>query len=1246
MAPIQMNSIRQQSKMLCQLFSLSDFTSMLGQRDLFSEKSNFEDYVKHGFFHPFRRQDIDFFHRGHMLLLLRLKYCSDLHYQPLIMKGCDVEDIMSRRVFLSELEAEQIADDIERVEQFFAWLQGDNAGTPNIQNAVHTKALVDLMLDILDPHGFYETLHSDNSMGVLGLIHELITIQSEITAIVGIASDAGISVPNVQYVFERKRSIDEKKALLLPFHSPFLAIPTRDVMVEERLEFMDKRNRLLADGKYRELVDFYESNIYLFEPEVERHAAVCACLGHIYGDLLHDSAKAAEAFGEAIEYDSGNEDAFREISRHLRAAEKWDELVVLLSNHWDTIDDTDKRCELILECARIQAFKCQNVHEAIGLYERCLLEGHPGNEFDDIYKIIVGLMDECTDLERLRALVTLSMHITNFPQCDKVESLLKKWSDTNETTGTCLVRLVEAGILSYKGDQSGALESLRDAISESPNNTLIDGVLLRIARKTATVAEFRSVIDDLESESLSSSDLATLWLRIARVLAKLHTQDTLALEYAERAVNTHVDFADAIDFCYELAKRIQLPERALIYATLKCAREKDSTKKAEWEKTCNDLKKSLNNDADKLLSAYETLLQFDAVKNETGDDLKELILSVSDDKAITILQRIESIGMSSGMTGLVGDLYRSVLERDIDDEQKKNVLERYVGFLYGQIANIDIDLFISAHAQLYVLVPSDRLFTMIKTVAKDNIGAIRKWTGALEDALPDIEDTNRIVKIHMALAGCYQSILKDPEKTAESFACILKLAPDNAPIFKCCYNAYERLERYYDCVEIARNFPHENLSEQECLTYSVKSLNHALIHLLDVDAMQYFIDLIAREDEAVIPEVLTQLVDKAKAADVDMSQLVCFLEQIEKNSAGRTALSMRLTRAGLLVELGRTDEALPLLDEDTYAAAKDTPIFSDGIAIVQTLDTSDAECKKVFNRWNGIVSIAPAPKAIDENDWISRAAQDGIVSEVEAAIATLSADEKTRICLRLGAAAESAQAIANAEEFYKRAFAYTQNFELLEFYRRNRHFKRALKILRFKLAKAPEAAKNGVKLELAMVYDQLGDFQNSVAVLDDILANRDGLDKATVLAVMRQKAADLGALGHQDEAADVLAAASAEADDDTRNEIDIDRCLLMRENAHDDALKLYQSLCARNLQSEKMDLLSLCFDIDAGNYEDARKKIDTLANSANLIIRIPALEKCIQLQQKCGDDEDAIRKTAQRLLEIAPDSVIANQVLA
>ena len=110
--------------------------------------------------------------------------------------------------------------------------------------------------------------------------------------------------------------------------------------------------------------------------------------------------------------------------------------------------------------------------------------------------------------------------------------------------------------------------------------------------------------------------------------------------------------------------------------------------------------------------------------------------------------------------------------------------------------------------------------------------------------------------------------------------------------------------------------------------------------------------------------------------------------------------------------------------------------------------------------------------------------------------------------------------------------------------------------------------------------------------------------------------------------------------------IDIDRCLLMRENAHDDALKLYQSLCARNLQSEKMDLLSLCFDIDAGNYEDARKKIDTLANSANLIIRIPALEKCIQLQQKCGDDEDAIRKTAQRLLEIAPDSVIANQVLA
>ena len=37
-----------------------------------------------------------------------------------------------------------------------------------------------------------------------------------------------------------------------------------------------------------------------------------------------------------------------------------------------------------------------------------------GNDFDNLYRIIAGLMDDYTDLEKIRAIVTLTLHIVNY----------------------------------------------------------------------------------------------------------------------------------------------------------------------------------------------------------------------------------------------------------------------------------------------------------------------------------------------------------------------------------------------------------------------------------------------------------------------------------------------------------------------------------------------------------------------------------------------------------------------------------------------------------------------------------------------------------------------------------------------------------------------------------------------------------------------------------------------------------------
>ena len=265
---------------------------------------------------------------------------------------------------------------------------------------------------------------------------------------------------------------------------------------------------------------------------------------------------------------------------------------------------------------------------------------------------------------------------------------------------------------------------------------------------------------------------------------------------------------------------------------------------------------------------------------------------------------------------------------------------------------------------------------------------------------------------------------------------------------------------------------------------------------------------------------------------------------------------------------------------------------------------------------------------------------------IDNALKTLTPEAQTELCLKLGALFESKNLIPKAEDFFKRAFATTQSYELLEFYKRNRLFKRAIKIMNFKIQRTPEENKTNARLELAMLYEQCGNFKNSVLVLDDILIQKDTLEKPVYIAILRQKAADLMANERRDEAIAALTQASNDADLKQKEEIDIDRCLLMRETVPADAKKLQQSLMLRGAKSEKMVLLNACFDIDAEKYNEALTKIDALLKSDNPILKISALEQKLRLQTKRNDAQDAVKETAKQLLQLSPEHPSALAVLA
>ncbi len=1260
---LYMTKVREQAKTLCETYDRDSFDAMLKRRGLERITPYIDTYQKNQWLTPIDINGKKRFHRGHMLILLRLSSCNDMHYTAGIQDSFDFEDVMSRRVQMCEYEAINVRDDAQRIEQLFTWLWGDDSKAFDPTNAVHTKAIIDLSLDRLDPDGFYENLNIAEGNGTFKLIHDLINMQTEIGTLVGMASDTGATIPNVQYIFDRQRRSDEIEELMLPMKSPFLAVPTRDMMVDERLDFIRQRNTLLIEKKYEELIELYDTHLYLYESDVEKHSELCVCMGHIFGDLIKDSERAAAAFQEALEYDSGNTEAFSEVSHHLREAEKWPELVELLSNHWDSIDDPQKRCSLILECAQVQAFKCQNIDEALGLYERCILEGHSGNTFDDLYKIIVGLMDNCTQLQKLRALVSLSLHVVNFAQCDKVESLLHTFDDVSEPLGMCLKRLVSSGIQSFKGDQPLALEVLREAIGFAPNNNLIDGMLLRIASKMKSNNEFREAMNDLEADSLSTTDLSNIWLRIAKVLTRLPNRDSMALEYAEKSVATNPAGNEAIDLCYNLATKTSQPDRAFIYASLKAARAKNPRLKTEMENVCRELKLSFADDDQKIISVYEDLLQFDELKAEVSDSICELMDSVDNEKAIAILQRVEPKCIVSGLSALVGELYQNVLERDITNDLKKGLLERYLGFMQGQGSAIDLDTFIPAHAQLYALTPSDRLLNMLKTTAHDDESAIKMWTDCLEDAVSGMDDNKRIAKIEMTLADCYQNILKDSEKAADAFANLLKAAPDNVPAFKCCFNAFERLERFFECTEITREFPMEKLSQQERFNYAMRCLTFALIHLYDTKTMKYYLDIIEKDDDKVIPAVLDQLIEKASAANLDTDQLICFLEQLESESTALTAMAMRIARAKLLLDSSRTSEVIDILGEEQRPSILQNGFEERVISMLRNAPDKDSEDYQMLaSLWlpdvedqNDEEEQSEEQHENDSIDTLVRECADNIDDDsftavINNALNTLSAEDKSRLCIKLGELYESKERLAQAEDYYKQAFKYTFALDLLDFYKRIGQVKKAVKleikiITKTKLPKATDENRNQIKLELAMLYKQLGDLNNSVKVFSDILENRQGLDKQTILAIYRMKATDLALSGQQDEAIATLTQASAEADIRQKEEFDVERCLLMRETAPDDAKKIYNSLKLRNAKSEKMVLLSVYYDLDADKLSEAAAKLDTLNNSSNNALKLMALELTIQLKQKRGDSADSLRETAQMLLEIAPEHPAAKAIL-
>lgn len=1325
----QMKSIRETLRISCETYDMESFKRMLQKRNLSAFIQELSVYEEKGLIVPrVTKNNKTLYDIGHLIVLLRIRKASHIRYDVGTIDTYDIDDVILRRMKIADLIFEHVQEDARYFRAFFSWLWCDGPDDFDITNILHIQKIAKHALEDIDPDGVMASLQNKTqNSAVLTLVKDLLAFLEDITTLV---TDLYVRDRN-GFILERFEKREASLALcrqwLEPLRSPYLASPTCDMMFDDRIEFFKKRNDILVSNNFEALINHYESHSNLFESEISRHAAYCLALGHIYGELLQDNVRAAEAFEEALQYDPSNTEAFDLVSQNLREASQWDRLVELLSNHWDAVDNVQKRCEMLRECAAIQAFHCQNIPEAIGLYERCMLEGNPGNCFDDIYKIVFGLMEDATNLERMRVLVTLTTHITNYAQRDKVVALQNQYNDSEEPAGQCLNFLIHAGNSSFSGDQPEALEYVRKAFLENPSNTLIEGILHKIVSKIGSMKEFDEVLDDIESESISARDLSLVLMRIAKVLKRFPDNAAHALSYAEHAVDVDATNDEAIEMAYELSTCLAQQAKIFVYASLKQARSKNARERRELENISEELKLSFSDNDDVLIEVYERCLQFEALRYNIVDDLKSLMSTISDDKAVVFIQRVESACVSNGFTSLMGELYESVLERPIAVNIRKSLLERYLGMLNGQTDEQSRDTFLRIHAQLFCISPSPYLATLLEKFTAKEEQALRTWAGYIEETISETHDTGTRIKLYATLTHVFFDILKDDESAAASAKHILDL--DNASVvaFKTCFTCHERREDYFECCELFRAFPTDKFPSEDRKYYAQKTLRFALINLYDTDKMLFSIRvLIANHPEIVLP-LMDQIFRWQEKSDLSRDQLICFFEIFEKQSDDYLKAVFHAIRAELLIQENRLEEAFALLDgsfreqacqaDETLPLTERVKAFLSGIkpndankAVLslwsvgeaetesQTSKTKSAEIKAIDKSRlpklgdklrkaepkgqeaaaskNKIVSednkphldeqqtgmpaeestVSEADKAAFEqidrlvDDCRQRMDDDTVLAKIDEAMADFEPKYKTALCVRTAALFEEAERKDIAEKYYKLAFSFTKSYALLEFYKRNRKFKKAIKLAQYKenQLSAP-ADKAAASIDLALIYQQIGDYKNAFACLDNVVNNySDVYGKIEIVNIQRQKAV-LSITMHDKEGAIAIlnqaASDIAKIDPKLKEDIDIDLCFLLRDVGQtDEARKKWQQLMLRNVKNARMQLFAICYDVDSNKLAEAEKKYKVLLNEVmGTPIEIAAHEQYLRICEK-REDENGKKETAQQILALDPANELALKV--
>jgi tetratricopeptide (TPR) repeat protein len=280
---------------------------------------------------------------------------------------------------------------------------------------------------------------------------------------------------------------------------------------------------LTRAGRYRELLDVLRTQAEM-AVTARQKITLYERIAGIYDEEYLDHERAADALETVLELDPDQQDAGRELARHLRSLERYSELAELYKRQANS-GKVERQIEAGLLLGRVLAENLKQPDQAIVAYDR-VLELAPSH---------AGALDA---LATLRAVV------------GDAESALAAIEELSEKATTAAAKaeleVRAAQILEARGDAAGAMRRYKLAADLSPEDP---AARRRLVKKYVALGDYSAAVELLEEEievAKNERERAKLAGEMSVICYK-HLEDTArAVATAQLALHIDPGNADAL----------------------------------------------------------------------------------------------------------------------------------------------------------------------------------------------------------------------------------------------------------------------------------------------------------------------------------------------------------------------------------------------------------------------------------------------------------------------------------------------------------------------------------------------------------------------------------------------------------------------------------------------------------------------------------------------------------------------------